>query len=355
MIKEAKTKLTMLSEHVGCTAKIDAEELDRLVDLWKVKGNNSIIAGLAERDDVGCYNIGNGRFLLHTLDVITPVVDDPFSFGRIAVAHVLSDIYAKGGTPISALSFLGLPHGVMPHVEDILSGCSAKLNEAGVVLLGGHTISTSEPLVGFAVTGFIENTNVIPLSGSRSGNKLVLTKPIGSGIISTAIKFSNLGLTGATVDEEELEVAVQSMELLNSLASKIMTKYRANACTDVTGFGLVGHLSNLALASGVGAHLYSHLVPMLPGVLRLFQKNITPVRLDENIKYYYPKKASTVDKIDVNWPILFSPESSGGLLIAIEEDRAEPFVKELRDTGLVYSAIIGEIISDASCRVLIDD
>jgi selenide,water dikinase len=354
MIKEAKTKLTMLSEHVGCTAKIDAQELDQLVDLWQVEGNNRIIAGLAERDDVGCYNIGNGRLLLHTLDVITPVVDDPFAFGCIAVAHVLSDIYAKGGTPISALSFLGLSPKVMPSIEDIIAGASAKLSEAGVMLLGGHTISTSEPLVGFAVTGLIEHSNITPLSGARVGNKLVLTKPLGTGIISTAIKFSNLGLPGTCVDEEELEGAVQSMELLNSTASKIMSKYRANACTDVTGFGLVGHLSNLALASGVGVHLYSHLIPMLPGVVRLFEERITPVRLDENIKCYYPTKASTFDGIDFHWPILFCPESSGGLLIAIEEDRAEPFVEELKDAGVVYSTIIGEMISDASCRVLID-
>jgi selenide,water dikinase len=354
MIKD-KAKLTMLSDHVGCTAKIDAGELDQLIDFWKVEGNNAIIAGLAERDDVGCYGIGNGRLLLHTLDVITPVVDDPFAFGSIAVAHVLSDIYAKGGTPLSALSFLGLPPRVMPYIEDILAGASAKLNEAGVALLGGHTISTSEPLVGFAVTGIIEHTGIMPLSGARVGNKLVLTKPLGTGIISTAIKFSNLGLPGTSVDEEELEVAVQSMELLNNTASKIMIKYRANACTDVTGFGLVGHLSNLALASGIGARLYSHLIPMLPGVLTLFEESITPVRLDENIKYFYPNKASTFDGIAFNWPILFCPESSGGLLIAIEADRAEPFVKELKDTGLVDSAIIGEMNSDASCRVLIDD
>ena len=355
MIKEAKTKLTMLSEHVGCTAKIDAEELDRLVDLWKVKSNHRIIAGLAERDDVGCYDIGNGRLLLHTLDVITPVVDDPFAFGAIAVAHVLSDIYAKGGTPISALSFLGLPPKVMPSIEDIIAGASAKLSEAGVALLGGHTISTSEPLVGFAVTGFIENSCITPLSGARAGDKLVLTKPLGTGIISTAIKFSNLGLPGTRVDEEELEVAVQSMKLLNSTASKLMMKYRANACTDVTGFGLIGHLSNLALASRIGVRLLSHRIPMLPGTLRLFEESITPVRLDENIKYYYPYKASIVDGIDFNWPILFCPESSGGLLIAIEADRAESFVEELKDAGLLYSAIIGEMINDASCRVLIDD
>ena len=354
MIKD-KVKLTMLSEHVGCTAKVEAGELDRLIGFWKVEGNHRIIAGLNERDDVGCYSIGNGRLLLHTLDVITPVVDDPFAFGSIAVAHVLSDIYAKGGTPISALSFLGLPPKVMPYIEDILAGASAKLSEAGVALLGGHTISTSEPLIGFAANGIIENTDVIPLSGARAGNKLVLTKPIGTGIISTAIKFSNLELPGATLGEEELEAAVQSMELLNDKASKLMIKYQATACTDVTGFGLVGHLSNLAFASRVGVRLYSHYVPMLPGTLRLFEESITPVRLDENIKYYYPDKASTVDGIDFNWPILFCPESSGGLLIAIEEDCAESFVEDLRDAGLVSSAIIGEMISDASCRVLIDN
>ncbi len=354
MIKD-KAKLTMLTDHVGCTAKIDAGELEGLIDFWKVDSNHNIIAGLSERDDVGCYSIGNGQLLLQTLDVITPVVDDPFAFGSIAVAHVLSDIYAKGGTPITALSFLGLPPKVMPYIEDILAGASTRLSEAGVALLGGHTISTSEPLVGFAVTGLIEHTSMVPLSGARAGNKLVLTKPIGSGIISTAIKFSNLELPGAALGEEELEVAVKSMKWLNDTASKLMIKYQAKACTDVTGFGLVGHLSNMALASRVGVRLYTKHVPMLPGTLRLFEKSITPVRLDENIKYYYPDKASTVEGINVNWPILFCPESSGGLLIAIEEDRAEPFVKELQDAGLIYSAIIGEMISDDSCKILIDN
>ena len=354
MIKD-KAKLTMLSDHVGCTAKVDPGELGRLIDFWKVDSNQNIIVGLPERDDVGCYNIGNGRLLLQTLDVITPVVDEPFAFGRIAVAHVLSDIYAKGGTPITALSFLGLPSKVMPYIEDILAGASAKLNEANVTLLGGHTISTSEPLIGFAVSGLSEQIGITTLSGACAGDKLVLTKPIGTGIISTAIKFSNLVLPGATLGEDELEAAVESMQLLNDVASKIMIKYAAKACTDVTGFGLVGHLSNLALASRVGVRLYSHRVPILPGTLRLFEESITPVRLDENIKYYYPDKAFTVDGIDSNWPILFCPESSGGLLIAIEEDRAEPFVRELKDAGLIYSAIIGEMISDASCQILIDN
>ena len=152
-----------------------------------------------------------------------------------------------------------------------------------------------------------------------------------------------------------MDRSIEQMLTLNRLVCESMLRFEVHACTDVTGFGLVGHLSNLALASRVGVHLYSHLVPMLPGVLRLFEESITPVRLDENIKYYYPNKASILDGIDFNWPILFCPESSGGLLIAIEADRAEPFVEELKDTGQVYSAIIGEMISDASCRVLIDD
>jgi selenium donor protein len=347
------TKLTMYCEHVGCTAKINAQILEQIVNLWKVDDNDSVKSGLAERDDVGCYDLGNGRLLLHNLDVITPVLDDAFAFGNIAVSHVLSDIYAKGGTPISALSLLGIPLSIMSSFEEIIAGCSAKLNEAGVVLLGGHTISSYEPLVGFSVTGTIERGSIVSLKGARNGDKLILTKPIGSGIISTAVKFSNLGVDGATVTDEELSIVTRSMESLNSQASKVMMNYHANACTDVTGFGLAGHISNLVRASGVGARIYYHLVPKVPGVTRLFQHGITPARLDENIRYYYHDRVSIVRDVDVDWPILFCPETSGGLLIAINENYAEQLIDSLNEKGVVNSAIIGEVFNDLSCKVMI--
>jgi len=166
-------RLTMLCEHTGCAAKLDAELLEQIVNLWQVEDNDRVILGLREKDDVGCYALGNEYLLIHSMDVITPVVDDAFAFGNIAVSHALSDIYAKGATPVSALSFLGIPPGnAIEYLEKIIAGCSAKFREANVVLLGGHTISTSELLVGFTIMGVIESGNIISLQGACASDKL---------------------------------------------------------------------------------------------------------------------------------------------------------------------------------------
>jgi len=346
-------KLTMLCKHVGCAAKIEAKILEHIVGLWPVEDNHNVRMGLAEKEDVGCIDLGGEKLLLHNLDVITPIVDDPYAFGAIAVAHALSDIYAKGGVPVSALSFLGISVPIESAVEEIIAGCSAKLREAGVVMLGGHTISSSEPLVGFAVTGLVERNNLTSMRGACVGDKLVVTKPVGSGVISTAVKFSNLGIKDACVRDDELEAAIKSMELLNISASKSMLKYHATACTDVSGFGLIGHIWNMIQISGVGARIYCHLVPKLPGVLRLFNRSIVPVRMDENIRYYYHWIVKTRN-IDENWPILFCPETSGGLLISVNADWAQSLVDTLNSLDGISSAIIGEVIEDPLKRIILD-
>jgi selenide,water dikinase len=346
--------LTMACEHSGCAAKVSADMLEQVVDFWQPVYDSNVELGLTEKDDVAAYDLGGENLLLHSIDVITPIVDDGFTFGAIAVSHALSDIYAKGGTPVSALSFLGIPHGIASSVQKIVAGCSSKLREAGVILLGGHTISSSELLVGFAVTGLVDRNSLIQLSGACIGDKLILTKPIGSGIISTAVKFSHLGIEDAYIAADELSDAEKSMELLNNYASKAMLKHHGTACTDITGFGLVGHISHLVRASGVGAHIFYRLVPKLPGVTRLFQQSIIPTRLDENIKFYYGHKALKTGNVDANWPILFCPETSGGLLITINENQAEGFVKSVNDLGSIECTIIGEIVDDPSCRVIID-
>lgn len=347
------TRLTMSCEHVGCAAKIDAKILEQVVGFWQIEDNSSVRIGLTERDDVGCYDLGGEYLLLHNLDVITPIVDDGYAFGAIAVSHALSDVYAKGGVPISALSFLGIPPSIESSVREIIAGCSAKLREAGVALLGGHTISSNEPLVGFAVTGIVERNSIVSMRGACIGDKLVLTKPVGTGIISTAVKFSNLGIEDAFISDEELEAAVKSMELLNIHASKSMLKYHTTACTDVSGFGLIGHISNLLKANGVGARISCHLVPKLPGVVRLLQQGIVPVRMDENIRYYYHKVVKTED-VDENWPVLFCPETSGGLLIAIDADWAQNLIDTLNGLDGICCAIIGEVIEDSSSQIILD-
>ena len=343
----------MSCEHGGCAAKIDAKTLEQVVGFWQIGDNNSVRLGLTERDDVGCYDLGGEHLLLHTLDVITPIVDDGYAFGAIAVSHALSDIYAKGGVPISALSFLSIPSNMESSIREIIEGCSAKLSEAGVTLLGGHTISSKELLVGFAVTGIVERNSIVSMRGACVGDKLVLTKPVGSGIISTSMKFSNSGIEVECISDEELEAAVKSMELLNMYASKSMVKYHATACTDVSGFGLIGHISNLLKANRVGARISCHIVPRLAGVVRLFQQSIVPVRMDENIRCYYSNVVKAKD-VDENWPILFCPETSGGLLIAVNADQAQNLVDTLNGLEGIYCAIIGEVIEDSSSQIILD-
>jgi selenide,water dikinase len=348
------TKLTTACEHGGCAAKVSAEVLDQVIASWQVVTNTHVGLGLNEKDDVATYDLGGEELLLHSIDVITPIVDDGFLFGAISASHALSDIYAKGGRPVSALSFLGISENIASSVQEIVAGCSSKLTEAGVVLLGGHTISSLEPLVGFAVMGIVKRGDLVLLNGARRGDKLVLTKPIGSGIVSTALKLSHLGIEGAVVTEAELATAQRSMALLNNYASKAMQAYHVTACTDITGFGLVGHISHMAKASGVGALISSNIVPKLPGVIRLFQQSIVPTRLDENIKYYYGERVKKTKDADPNWPVLFCPETSGGLLIAVDSNDAQALVDDLNVTGNVDGMIIGMIIDDPSSTVIID-
>jgi selenide,water dikinase len=342
-------KLTMICEHGGCAGKADADSLERILDLWQVGPDAQVLLGLKERDDAGVYDLGNGQALVHSVDVITPVVDDAEAFGRIAVSHALSDVYAKGARPISALSVLGFRSNDESalYLGQILSGCSAKLREAGVALLGGHTVLTRDLLLGFAVTGIVKTNAFLALRGASVGDRLVLTKAIGSGIISTAQRLSNLNTPGVSLSEVELAEAISSMALLNDRASRLMIECGAKASTDVSGFGLLGHLANLVRASSVGARISFSAVPRLDGAMRLLSDAIAPARIDENLSHYQDAVTIASD-VDSRWPILYCPETSGGLLVALREKEAEAYVERIKALAVTEAAIIGEIVDDSS-------
>ena len=348
-------KLTTSCEHGGCAGKADAGQLERILAMWQVGPDAQVLLGLEERDDAGVYDLGNGHALVHSIDVITPVVDDAEAFGRIAVAHALSDVYAKRGRPISALSLLGLPADdeLGGYLKGILSGCSAQLKEAGVALLGGHTVLTRDLLLGFAVTGLVETNAFVALSGARVGDRLVLTKAIGSGIISTALRLSNLNTPGVSVSDAEVSEATASMSSLNNHASRLMGECGARASTDVSGFGLLGHLANLVKASSVGARIRFSSVAKLAGAMRLLSDAIAPARVDENLSHY--QDAITIARdVDSRWPILYCPETSGGLLVALNANQAEDYVDRLKAAGVLDAAIIGEIVDAPIGSISVD-
>jgi selenide,water dikinase len=298
----------------------------------------NVLVGFATSDDAAIYRLSDELALALTIDVFTPVVDDPFAFGAIAAANALSDIYAMGAKPISMLSFVGFPRGKLPWdvLQQIVSGGSEKAREAGVDVIGGHTVDDPEPKCGYAVVGLVHPERAITNAGGQAGDVLLLTKPIGSGILTTAIKRDLLnGEATATVTEIMAE--------LNRAAAEAMVAVGVNACTDVTGFGLLGHLHELAAASGVAARVRASQVPILPGVLDLIEQDVVPggTRSNEGYLAQFTQWDEAVDpRLQV---ALVDAQTSGGLLIAVRPDRAGQLADSLRSAGVRWTATIGEL------------
>ena len=273
-----------------------------------------------------------------TVDFFPPIVDDPYSFGEIAVANALSDVYAMGGKPLLGLNIVGFPVELHKDIlAQVLKGGASKAREAGVLIVGGHTVDDKEPKFGLAVTGAIQPGRQVTNAGAKVGDVLVLTKPIGTGIITTAGKQQK-------VEADILENAVRVMGVLNSSASEAMMKVGVNACTDVTGFGLMGHLRGMVEASGVGGKIVHGAVPVLDGALDLLEEGIAPGGTHRNL--------DSVDGV-VNWSpgvgdsaklLLCDAQTSGGLLISVESDKKDALVQQLEAAGVDTRAVIGEIV-----------
>jgi selenide,water dikinase len=301
----------------------------------------NVLIGTKTSDDAAVYRINDTLAIVQTVDYFTPVVDDPYLFGQITAANSLSDIYAMGATPLFALNIAGFPADTLPLelLARILQGGAAKAAEAGISIIGGHTIRDAEPKYGMAVTAVIHPDKVISNAGARPGDRLILTKPLGIGIITTAMKK---GL----VSEETIAEAMEQMATLNKAAAEAMVEIGAHACTDVTGFGLLGHLSEMVRGSGVGALIRLHQVPVLAEAWSLVRQGIAPGGSHRNLDFLR-ERLDVADGIGEDALLLLADaQTSGGLLIALPQDAAPLLQNALAGRGVPVFAEIGEIIAE---------
>ena len=307
-----------------------------LCHLPKVYDEN-LIVGLDTSDDAAVYKINDDLAIIQTLDFFTPVVDDPYTFGQIAATNSLSDIYAMGGEPKLALNIVCFPNCLPPDVlVEILKGGHDKVKEAGAILVGGHTVEDDEPKYGLSVTGFVHPKKVLANSAARVGDLLVITKPIGIGIINTAIK-------GGLADKDSYEQAVKAMTTLNKYAKDAAEKVGVNGCTDITGFGLLGHGLEMASASQVSLKIDHNKIPLIKGALKYAQMGLVPKGTYSN-EQYIGNRVKFADYIERNMvDILFDPQTSGGLLVSVTEDKVDALLQELKNTPTEY-AVIGEVV-----------
>jgi len=297
-------------------------------------------------DDAGVYKVAEDLAIVQTVDFFPPVVDDPYDFGAIAAANSLSDIYAMGGKPISALNLLGFPAQSVPlwAVDEILKGGADKTQEADVAIIGGHTLKTKEPLYGMAVNGIIHPDKIISNANAKVGDSLVLTKPLGIGIITTAIKKD-------LVEQNVVKEAVSIMTFLNKSASEAMLEVGINAATDITGYGLLGHLHELICASKAGAKIYLSKVPVIDFAWTLAKQKAVPGGTLANLKFLANKVDWDKEITQEAKFILSDAQTSGGLLISVPREKERKLLDALTSKGVPNSTVIGEIVEDEKCRI----
>ena len=299
----------------------------------------NVLIGFDTGDDAGVYQIAPDLALVQTVDFFTPIVDDPYTFGQIAAANSLSDVYAMGGRPISALSIVGFPNSGcdVSILEKITAGGLAKMQEAGCAVIGGHSIGDEEIKFGYAVTGLIHPRRVLSNAGARAGDRLILTKRIGTGVISTALK-QNKAPAGA------VEAAIESMSALNRVASEVALKFDVHAATDISGFGLLGHARGMAIASGVSLALDAEGLDLLPGALECSRRGFLAGGLMRNIEFVAEctEFASHIPEEMQN--LFYDPQTSGGLLLVVDPGDAPKLLLALREQG-IPAREIGEVLT----------
>jgi selenide,water dikinase len=305
----------------------------------EIPTNDRVIVGMDSLDDAGVYKISDDLAIIQTVDFFTPIVDDPYWFGQIAAANALSDIYAMGGSPKTALNLVGFPLKQMDIsiLRQILQGGLDKMKEADVMLVGGHSVEDSELKYGLSVTGFVHPDRILTKKNLNAGDRLVITKPLGTGVINTAIK-------GGVASVEAIDKITRLMATLNRDVAEVMIQYPVHACTDITGFGLLGHLAEMVDGSGLGVVLDSKNIPILSEALDYAAMGLLPEPMVEF--------SSSVNPLIRD--LLFDPQTSGGLLICIDRDDAAKLVDELNQKGINESAVIGEVISAPPGKILVN-
>jgi selenide,water dikinase len=308
----------------------------------------NVIRGMASLDDAGVYKLTDELAIIQTLDFFTPIVDDPYMFGQIAVANALSDVYAMGGKPLTAMNIVCFPIESLDIsvLKDILKGGIDKMAEAKVILVGGHSIDDIELKYGLSVTGAVHPEKLVTNEGARVGDRIILTKPLGTGIINTAVK-------AGMVDKGTVARVTKSMAALNDRASELMQEVGAHACTDITGFGLIGHAVQLAQNSQIGININADTIPFFPEASGFARQGLCPAGLHRNREYYSPCTEIS-GEIPVNMQdILFDPQTSGGLFISLEPEKAGLLLDRLKQAGIEDTAIIGEVVGEPAGTVTV--
>lgn len=309
----------------------------------------NLIVGMERVEDAGVYQLTDDLAIIQTVDFFTPIVDDPFTYGQIAAANSLSDIYAMGGKPLTAMNIVCFPVQTMDLsiLKEILQGGLEKMREAEVVLIGGHSVDDQELKYGLSVTGTIHPKKVLRKENARTGDRLILTKPIGTGIISTALKAELAG-------KEAVDHLVKSMSTLNRKASEVMQGIGVHACTDITGFGLLGHAAEMVEGTEIGMVIYADSVPVFPEAKDLAAMGMIPGGLYRNRDY---RKSMVEIGPGVNEylaDILFDPQTSGGLLISVSEDKALGLIDRLHEAGVKEAAVIGKVVGSLKGRIVVE-
>lgn len=341
-------RLTQYTHGLGCACKLRPQALEEVLRGVKTLNDAAILVGFETADDAAVYRINNECAVVQTVDFFTPIVDDPYWFGAISAANSLSDIYAMGAKPLFALSIVGFPSNRLPLsvLKEILRGAQDKTTEAEISILGGHTVDDTEPKYGLAVTGSVHPDRILRNSTAQPGDALVLTKPIGLGIITTGIKR---GL----VDKEVAEEAINVMAALNKAAADAVIKVGVNACTDITGFGLLGHLREMAAGSKVDVTISMNKVPVLHEARTLAAANVIPGGTLDNLAYVKPyvefdHRISEIDRV-----ILADAQTSGGLLISIDAEKCSELSNELERHGVSCTAVIGSVVKAGTGRIAV--
>ena len=345
---DREVRLTRYTKGMGCACKLRPQDLEQILRHLPDVDDDAVLLDMSSADDAAVYRINDEQAIVQTVDFFTPVVDDPYDFGAVSAANSLSDIYAMGATPIFALSVVGFPSQRLPLsvLERILEGATDVTREAGIAIIGGHSVEDNEPKFGLAVSGLVHPDRMWTNSGAQPGDALVLTKPLGLGIIATAVKRD-------VADSHVAAAALATMKELNKTAAEIMRTVEVNACTDVTGFGLLGHLREMSAASHLDAELDFASLPILSGVRELIGGGIVPGGTVENLDHVSSHVDFSDNRSRAEQLILADAQTSGGLLIATPNRYAQPLVERLRDSGLSQAAIIGRFRETGTGRIAV--
>lgn len=344
-VKQGAVALTRHVRKAGCASKIGQADLHKVLSAMPPVTDPNVLVGTAAGDDAGVYKLSGDQALVQTVDVFTPCVDDAYLFGQIAAANSVSDVYAMGGRPLSALSIVGFPIDELDAgvLEQLLRGGVDKMAEAGCPVIGGHSINDEEVKMGFAVTGLIDPGKPIQRDRAEPGDLLVLTKPLGTGMVAFA---AQLGIASDTI----LAEVGAWMAALNKDAAELMVEHGAHACTDITGFGLAGHLVSMVRGSGVDAEIDLSAAPVFAMVPECIAHEVFGGAVDRNQAYAMSWVAVGEDAGTEGLPVLYDAQTSGGLLVALPESRAEAFVEAMHGRGHEAASVIGRIVEKDASR-----